>query len=161
MEPESDNNRIYITGLPPDITEDQLAEQFGGLGKVAKKKQKRGYPDQWPWKISIYKDDAGKCKGDATLTYEDPNAAQTAPNFFNDEPCVAFPDFKMKVELAAVKETPAGSYGGGGGGGGYGGGGGFGGGGYGGGGRGRGRGRGRGGDRYDRGGYNPSPYGGY
>mmetsp|Transcript_16100 Transcript_16100/g.18829 ORF Transcript_16100/g.18829 Transcript_16100/m.18829 type:complete len:163 (-) Transcript_16100:12-500(-) len=77
------NNRIYITGLPPDITEEDLAAHFGPLGKIAKKKQRRGYPDQWPYKISIYTDDSGKCKGDAALTYEDPNAAQTAPEFFN------------------------------------------------------------------------------
>jgi hypothetical protein len=28
-------------------------------------------------------DDAGKPKGDAVITYEDANAARTAPSFFN------------------------------------------------------------------------------
>uniref|UniRef100_A0A6U3QIM0 RRM domain-containing protein n=1 Tax=Octactis speculum TaxID=3111310 RepID=A0A6U3QIM0_9STRA len=43
---ESSNSRIYITGLPPDVTEDELQQSFGMLGTVARKKQKRGYPDQ-------------------------------------------------------------------------------------------------------------------
>ena len=118
-EPESSNNKIYITGLPPNVTAEELQEQFGMLGVVARKKQKRGYPDQWPYKINIYTDSSGKCKGDASLTFEDPNAAQSAPGFFNDAELPNHPGFKMGVVMADVKEDDG--YGGGGGGGGYGG----------------------------------------
>lgn len=75
--------RIYISNLPDDVTSDELQEMFGALGVVAREKQKRGYKDQWPFKIKIYTDDSGKPKGDAVLTYEDANAARTAPSFFD------------------------------------------------------------------------------
>ncbi|TMW62525.1 hypothetical protein Poli38472_005143 [Pythium oligandrum] len=75
--------RIYISNLPTDITSDELQELFGSLGVVAREKQKRGYKDQWPFKIKVYTDDAGQVKGDAVLTYEDANAARAAPSFFD------------------------------------------------------------------------------
>lgn len=75
--------RIYISNLPADITSDELQEMFGAIGIVAREKQKRGYKDQWPYKIKIYSDADGVPKGDAVLTYEDSNAARTAPDFFN------------------------------------------------------------------------------
>lgn len=75
--------RIYISNLPTDITSDELQEMFGALGVVAREKQKRGYKDQWPFKIKVYTDDNGQAKGDAVLTYEDANAARTAPSFFD------------------------------------------------------------------------------
>ncbi|EGZ17787.1 hypothetical protein PHYSODRAFT_503191 [Phytophthora sojae] len=78
--------RIYISNLPTDVTSDELQEMFGAIGVVAREKQKRGYKDQWPFKIKIYTDAAGQPKGDAVLTYEDSNAARTAPEFFNDRP---------------------------------------------------------------------------
>ncbi|RLN96583.1 hypothetical protein BBJ28_00000158 [Nothophytophthora sp. Chile5] len=75
--------RIYISNLPTDMTSDELQEMFGALGVVAREKQKRGYKDQWPFKIKVYTDTSGQAKGDAVLTYEDANAARTAPSFFN------------------------------------------------------------------------------
>lgn len=75
--------RIYISNLPDDVTSDELQELFGALGVVAREKQKRGYKDQWPFKIKVYTDAGGRPKGDAVLTYEDSNAARTAPSFFD------------------------------------------------------------------------------
>jgi RNA recognition motif-containing protein len=75
--------RIYISNLPTDVTSDELQEMFGAIGVVAREKQKRGFKDQWPFKIKIYADTDGKPKGDAVLTFEDANAARTAPEFFN------------------------------------------------------------------------------
>ncbi|KAJ7562463.1 hypothetical protein O6H91_03G069800 [Diphasiastrum complanatum] len=77
------NTRIYISGLPLDVTVDELRDLFGGIGQVARMKQKRGYKDQWPWSIKLYTDESGKNKGDAVLTYEDPSAAHSAGGFFN------------------------------------------------------------------------------
>lgn len=77
--------RIYVSNLPSDITSDELQEMFGAIGVVAREKQKRGYKDQWPFKIKVYTDDNGVVKGDAVITYEDANAARTAPSFFNGE----------------------------------------------------------------------------
>jgi len=76
------SNAIYISGLPPDVTVDQLNDQFKMIGTIATKKVGRNRWDRVP-KISIYKDDRGKCKGDAIITYEDPSAALHAPEFFN------------------------------------------------------------------------------
>ncbi|KAL4106038.1 hypothetical protein PRIC1_004092 [Phytophthora ramorum] len=104
--------RIYISNLPTDVTSDELQEMFGAIGVVAREKQKRGYKDQWPFKIKIYTDAAGQPKGDAVLTFEDSNAARTAPDFFNGA------DVRgkaIKVELAGKPEPPVGGWHGGGG----------------------------------------------
>ncbi|GMI96933.1 TBP-associated factor 15B [Hibiscus trionum] len=79
-----DNSRIYISNLPPDVTIEELRDLFGGIGQVGRIKQKRGYKDQWPWNIKIYTDEEGNQKGDAVLSYEDPQAAHSAGNFFNN-----------------------------------------------------------------------------
>lgn len=100
-DPSDDNSRIYITGLVDGTTEEELVAHFGMLGVVARRWQKRGYPNQWPFKVNLYKDESGKAKGDATLTYEDPNAAQSAPEFFNQ---TEFKGVKITVEPAAKWE---------------------------------------------------------
>lgn len=97
-----DNARIYISGLPLDVKEDELQELFGGIGQVARVKQKRGYKDQWPYNIKIYQDESGKNKGDAVLSYEDPHAAHSAGGFFND---YEMRGHKIKVAMAA-KSAP-------------------------------------------------------
>ncbi|GKV09513.1 hypothetical protein SLEP1_g21000 [Rubroshorea leprosula] len=79
-----DNTRIYISNLPPEVTAEELRELFGGIGQVGRIKQKRGYKDQWPWNIKIYTDEKGNQKGDAVLSYEDPQAAHSAGGFFNN-----------------------------------------------------------------------------
>ncbi|GHP08346.1 hypothetical protein PPROV_000708500 [Pycnococcus provasolii] len=165
------NTRVYLSGLAPTTTEDDVRELFGGVGVIARVRQKRGFKDQWPWAIKIYTDQDGQPKGDAVVTYEDPCAAQSAPGFFNG---AVLNGATISVEMARTnqREPPpssegGGGYGGGGGGRGGGGGGGgrFGGGGGGGGGRfGGGRGGGgRGGGGYNggRGGYGGGYGGGH
>ncbi|RWW23932.1 hypothetical protein GW17_00011800 [Ensete ventricosum] len=80
-----DNTRIYISNLPPDVTTEDLHDLFGGIGQVARIKQKRGFKDQWPWNIKIYTDEYGNNKGDAVLSYEDPAAAHSAGGFYNSK----------------------------------------------------------------------------
>jgi RNA-binding protein FUS len=144
LENGCENSRIYITGLAPSVTVDDLHGLFSGIGIIGRIKQKRGYKDQWPYNIKIYTDDKGKCKGDATVTYEDPQAAHTAGSFFTGHD---FQGRKIEVVMAAKGAARSGPPQGGGGGGYGGGGGGYGGGGggYGGGGGGRGGGYGGGG----------------
>ncbi|KAG4198792.1 hypothetical protein ERO13_A05G108332v2 [Gossypium hirsutum] len=79
-----DNTRIYISNLPTNITVEELRDLFGGIGQVGRIKQKCGYKDQWPWNIKIHEDEKGNQKGDAVLTYEDPQAAHSAGSFFNN-----------------------------------------------------------------------------
>lgn len=77
--------KIYVSGLPANTTEEMLVEHFSISGKIARKRphKGRGFPDQWPYNIKLYRDDNGVFKGDALITYEDPNAASTAPSFFD------------------------------------------------------------------------------
>ncbi|OQS05891.1 hypothetical protein THRCLA_02020 [Thraustotheca clavata] len=111
-EAEKDPNwaRIYVTNLPSDVNVDELQEIFGGLGVIAKEKQKRGYKDQWvsfenvnPWKIKIYTNEDGTQKGDAVITYEDSNAARSAPSS-------EIRGNTITVELAGKPEPPVGGW---------------------------------------------------
>ncbi|KAE8712745.1 Transcription initiation factor TFIID subunit 15b [Hibiscus syriacus] len=113
-----DNSRIYISNLPPDVTIEELKDLFGGIGQVGRIKQKRGYKDQWPWNIKIYTDEKGNQKGDAVLSYEDPQAAHSAGGFFNDHVMRGY-----TISVAMAEKTAPKVYDHGGGRGGYGGGG--------------------------------------
>ncbi|MBA0672453.1 hypothetical protein Goklo_028965, partial [Gossypium klotzschianum] len=98
-----DNSRIYITNLPPDVTIEELRDLFGGIGQVGRIKQKRGYKDQWPWNIKIYTDDKGNQKGDAVLSYEDPQAAHSAGGFFNNHVMRGYTIGVAMAEKTALK----------------------------------------------------------
>ncbi|KAK2169763.1 hypothetical protein LSH36_7g12089 [Paralvinella palmiformis] len=133
---------IFVQGLDSAVTQQQLADYFGSIG-VIKADRRTGGP-----RIFIYTDKVtGKPKGEATVTYDDQQAAESAISWFNNK---EFMGKVLKVETATRKIWPGGmrgGRGGGGGGGGRGGGGG-------GGGMSMDRGRGRGGmmDRGGRGG---------
>lgn len=79
------DSKIYISGLPPDTTVEELADHFSMTGKIARKRphNKKGFPDQWPFNIKLYFDDNDVFRGDALVAYEDPNAALTAPGFYD------------------------------------------------------------------------------
>ncbi|RWS28258.1 RNA-binding protein cabeza-like protein [Leptotrombidium deliense] len=111
---EEQNDTVFVSGLPEEITEGQIAEYFGAIG-VIKTDKRTGKPKIW-----MYRDKAsGKSKGEATVTYDDPPTASSAINWFND-----FRGAKIKVEMAQRKPQMGGfSRGGGRGGGGRGGGG--------------------------------------
>ncbi|GJP81594.1 hypothetical protein CLOP_g11737 [Closterium sp. NIES-67] len=113
--PECDNARIYISGLPKDVTVDELVNLFGGIGMIARIKQKRGYKDQWPYNVKLYTDERGQNKGDGVLTYEDPQAAHSAGGFFNGH---TVRGSTIKVSMAE-KSAPRPGGGGGRGGGGF------------------------------------------
>eukprot|EP00904_Undaria_pinnatifida_P000990 jgi/Undpi1/10892/HiC_scaffold_3.g01418.m1 len=96
---DCDNNRIYVSGLPTTITETDLVEKFGGIGIIARIRQKRGYKDQWPFSVRIYKDDStGKPKGDCIIKYEEPTSAHAALKWFDG---VDFKGGKIGVAMAA------------------------------------------------------------
>lgn len=77
---ELSDDTIFVTGLPEDTTDEQLAEYFGQIGiiKFDKKNDCK--------KIWIYKDKTtGKGKGEATITYDDPPTATSAIQWFDGE----------------------------------------------------------------------------
>ncbi|EKX55246.1 hypothetical protein GUITHDRAFT_99029 [Guillardia theta CCMP2712] len=64
---------IYVSGLPKDITEQRLVDFFGQIGIIKEGKGK----EKGKKKVWIYKDKAtGEPKGDATVSYDDPNGAK-------------------------------------------------------------------------------------
>ena len=72
------SNRIFVKGFDPEeTTEDDLRELFGGIGVIARVRQRHGFPDQWPHAVKIYRDDRGAPKDEAVIKYDDPMAAQS------------------------------------------------------------------------------------
>ena len=65
---------IYVTGLPPDVSTDELAEHFGKCGAIAR-------VENAP-KIKLYRDDAGALKGDASLCYANASSVDVACSFW-------------------------------------------------------------------------------
>ncbi|XP_034945620.1 HIV Tat-specific factor 1 homolog [Chelonus insularis] len=59
---EAHNTAIYISGLPLDVTMDELVELVGKCGLVARDDKNKD-------KIKLYKDSDGNPKGDALCTY--------------------------------------------------------------------------------------------
>ena len=113
------SNRIFVKGFDPEkVNEDDLKELFGGIGIIARVRQRHGFPDQWPHAVKIYKDESGKPKDEAVIKYDDPMAAQSAPGFYDG---FELKGSKLSVSIATSKERPEDEGGGGGGGGGYGG----------------------------------------
>ncbi|XP_062703130.1 RNA-binding protein cabeza isoform X2 [Aedes albopictus] len=88
---------IFVQGMNPETTEEEIAEHFGSIGLI--KKDKRTMKP----KIWMYKDkETGNMKGEATVTYEDANAAQSAIGWFGNK---EFNGSVIKVSLAQRYNT--------------------------------------------------------
>ncbi|XP_043231002.1 HIV Tat-specific factor 1-like isoform X2 [Amphibalanus amphitrite] len=61
---DSKNTKVYVSGLPEDVTEDEFVELMSKCGLVMKDPLKKN-----AWKIKLYRDDYGVPKGDAICTY--------------------------------------------------------------------------------------------
>ncbi|XP_048228929.1 transcription initiation factor TFIID subunit 15 isoform X1 [Ricinus communis] len=76
----SANGSVYVCNLPQGTDEDMLAEYFGTIG-LLKKDKRTGRPKIWLYRDKL----TNEPKGDATVTYEDPHAAQAAIEWFNNK----------------------------------------------------------------------------
>ncbi|CAK0743944.1 hypothetical protein CVIRNUC_001509 [Coccomyxa viridis] len=135
---EPNTDMVYVSGIPQDTTEEDIAAHFGSIG-LLKEDKKKNKPKIW-----LYRDKgSNQLKGDGTVTYQDPFSAASAVQWFNGK---EFRGSTITVSLAEKPSTDRWANAGGGGGGGR----------YGGGGRDRGGGGGYGGggggDRYGGGG---------
>ncbi|CAK9138297.1 unnamed protein product [Ilex paraguariensis] len=74
------NGSVYVCNLPPGTDESMLAEYFGTIG-LLKKDKRTGRPKVWLYRDKV----TNEPKGDATVTYEDPHAAQAATEWFNNK----------------------------------------------------------------------------
>ncbi|KAL6259458.1 hypothetical protein P5V15_009378 [Pogonomyrmex californicus] len=92
---------IFVSGMDPSISEEEICQHFGAIG-VIKHDKRTGKPKVW-----MYKDkNTGKSKGEATVTYDDQNAARSAISWFDGK------DFKgctIKVQIAQHKSNWQGS----------------------------------------------------
>lgn len=59
---EAHNTSIYVSGLPLDVTHDEITEVFLKCGLLARDEKGRD-------KIKLYTDESGEHKGDALCTY--------------------------------------------------------------------------------------------
>lgn len=86
------DDTIFVSGMDPEITENDINDHFGSIGII--KKDKR---TQKP-KIWIYRNkETGLGKGECTITYDDPSAASSAIDWFDGKD---FNGMKIKVSLA-------------------------------------------------------------
>ncbi|KAJ8765363.1 hypothetical protein K2173_012060 [Erythroxylum novogranatense] len=74
------NGSVYICNLPEGTDENMLAEYFSTIG-LLKKDKRTGRPKIWLYRDKV----TNEPKGDATVTYEDPHAAQAAVEWFNNK----------------------------------------------------------------------------
>ena len=73
------NDTVYVAGLPDVVTEKDIAAHFGSIGTLKQDKKRRCH------RILLYRDrDTGLPKGDATVSYADPHAAEAAVSWFNN-----------------------------------------------------------------------------
>lgn len=88
---------IFVQGMNPETSETEIADYFGAIG-IIKKDKRTMKPKIW-----IYKDkESGRPKGEATVTYEDSNAAQSAIGWFDNKD---FNGSLIKVSLAQRYNT--------------------------------------------------------
>jgi RNA-binding protein FUS len=95
METQSDT--IFVTGLPKDVTSQEIETHFKLIGNIKFDKGKRE-PKIW-----IYKDkETGEGKGEATITFEDESYASMAIDCFNGKPFLNTQDI-IQVSLSQRK----------------------------------------------------------
>ncbi|XP_021918776.1 nucleolin-like isoform X6 [Zootermopsis nevadensis] len=95
---------VFVSGMNPALTEEDIQQHFGAIG-VIKTDRRSGKPKIWMYKDKI----TGKPKGEATVTYDDANAARSAIDWFDGK------DFKgsiIKVQMAQHKNNYASGRGG-------------------------------------------------
>ncbi|XP_021952650.2 RNA-binding protein cabeza isoform X6 [Folsomia candida] len=105
------SDTVFVGGLPPEASEEAIAEYFGSIGLV-KIDRRTNKPKIWMYKDKM----SGKPKGECTVTYDDPEAAKSAVTWFNDKD---FQGYRISVSIATRPniDNSSGGYGGRGGGG--------------------------------------------
>ncbi|CAG8802280.1 29215_t:CDS:2, partial [Racocetra persica] len=92
------NTSVYVSGLPPDITVEELAEVFSKCG-VLLEDLNTGGP-----KIKLYKDDHDRLKGDALVTYLREESVDLACQLLDETDLRPNEASKIRVQKAQFKE---------------------------------------------------------
>nr|XP_033802207.1 HIV Tat-specific factor 1 [Geotrypetes seraphini] len=88
---EARNPNVYVTGLPPDITEDEFVEIMSKCGIIMRDPQTEEY------KIKLYKDKEGNLKGDGLCCYLKKESVGLALKLLDES---EIRGHKLHVELA-------------------------------------------------------------
>lgn len=84
--PEQQQDTVFVSGLPDDVTEEEIASHFGAIGLI-KIDKKTNRPKIWVYKDKV----TGRGKGEVTVTYDDPPTASSAIEWFNRQySCIPF-----------------------------------------------------------------------
>lgn len=73
------NTAVYVTGLPPDATVDEIQELFSRKGGVIAEEIDSGRP-----RIKMYADEEGRFKGDALVVFFKPQSVEMAIMLLDD-----------------------------------------------------------------------------
>ncbi|CAE8699258.1 unnamed protein product [Polarella glacialis] len=73
-----DNPNVYVSGLPPDVTVQELEPLFKRAGVLKVDVETGGS------KIRIYCDESGRCKGDALVSYANSGSVDLAVKFLHE-----------------------------------------------------------------------------
>jgi len=103
------NTWVYVTGLPADVTTEEIQSHFGKVGLIALNPL-----DQQP-KIKIYRTDDGECKGDCSIGYNAIESVKMALDILHDgyirpthkiQVTQAEFEIKDKIQSSSSKRAP-------------------------------------------------------
>ncbi|ESO11520.1 hypothetical protein HELRODRAFT_108808 [Helobdella robusta] len=92
---DSKNTNVYVSGLPPEITEEEFKELMNKAGLIAFD------PVLRKPKLRLYKGEDGNYKGDGRCCYMKPESVQLALNYLDGSD---FKGFKISVEKAKFEQ---------------------------------------------------------
>jgi len=84
------NSNIYVSGLPPDITQERLQEFFGRAGVIRIDKFS-GEP-----KVKLYRNSDGTSKGDGLISYVKEESLLIAISLLNKQEIS--PGYRVSIE---------------------------------------------------------------
>lgn len=90
------NTFVYASGLPADVTEDEVVDFFMKCGVL------KIDPATGKKKVKIYTDDEGRQKGDVRVCYENIESVEMAIEWLSDSEIR--PGFKVHVEQAVFEQ---------------------------------------------------------
>ncbi|XP_067855962.1 HIV Tat-specific factor 1 [Heptranchias perlo] len=88
---EQKNTNVYVSGLPPDITNDEFVELMSKFGIIMQN------PETEEYKIKLYKDKDGNLKGDGLCCYLKKESIDLALKFLDE---TEMRGYKLHVEVA-------------------------------------------------------------
>ncbi|TIA86117.1 hypothetical protein E3P99_03772 [Wallemia hederae] len=91
---------VFVTGLPPDVTVDEIAQVFGKCGVILPN-------DEGGLKIKLYSDDQGNFKGEALVVYYKDASVTLAIQLLDDTEFRYGDGSSIKVSIADFKSDPS------------------------------------------------------